>query len=143
MVEVQAERRELPCANPHLVKEYVAIEDILQGDSNDWEECGRCGGRLCEHVLNSKRQDESYKVLVEHLREGGAVNEPLNYDPRTENMGNGHHRLAAALDAGFTHVPVNPKRWGDNNWNDTDPEQYGFKLVSDGWGGKYIEESKD
>jgi hypothetical protein len=124
-------RKDLPCANPQLVDEYVAIEEILQGQSSDSSLCGRCNGRLCEHILNAKRQDESYKVLVQHFRDGGEVNQPLNWDRWGDGgyQSNGHHRLAAALDAGFTHVPVNHEEWGDDyDWSNVEPERYGFQM---------------
>lgn len=132
MVETM-ERRDLPCANPNLVDEYVAIDEILQGRSSDFTTCHICGIALCEHALNEKRADESYKVLVQHFRDGGPVNQPLAYKRRDKEQSNGHHRLVAALDAGFTHVPVRHTGWGeDADWTGTDLKRYGFQM--DIWG---------
>lgn len=123
----------LPAANPALVDGYVAIEEILKGRSTDFGTCYECGLALCEHALDEKREDESYKVLVQHFRDGGKINQPLNYDPRYKTQDNGHHRLVAALDAGFTHVPYNAYSWSEHpDWDDVDLEQYGFQVDQNG-----------
>ncbi len=124
-------RRDLPCANPDLVDSYESIERLLQGESSDFEYCEECDKVLCDHALDSKREDGSYKVLVQHFRNGGKINQPIL---NNGYQSNGHHRLVAALDAGFTHVPVRRHGWGDHNdWEGTDVEKYGFELVDDGW----------
>lgn len=122
MTEVQTEeRRELPCAFPDKVSRYVSIEQILDGNSGDFDrvdlEC-ECERLLCEHALDYKRGNPSYRQLVEHFRNGGMVNQPLYYDDSRHKLHNGHHRLIAALDAGFTHVPV-WDQWGDDwDWRE-------------------------
>jgi hypothetical protein len=123
----------LPCASPHLVEGYVSIATIFKGSSVDFDVCwdGGCDTVFCEHNLDEKREDLSYRLLVTHFRNGGAVNQPLNYVP--SQMGaeygeqkNGHHRLTAAYDAGFTHVPYNSRAWGNHeDWHDTpNAEEY-------------------
>lgn len=119
----------LPCSNPELIEGYVAIADIFKGDSVDFRYCYTHRTAWCEHRFNWKRGDLSYLPLLEHFRNGGSVNQPLNWVPgRYEgedryiygNQQNGHHRLVAAYDAGFTHVPYNSARWGDHrDWEDT------------------------
>lgn len=116
----------LPCARPDLVEGYVSIEQIFKGRSVDFGYCwgGDCNTRFCKHNLDVKREDTSYLVLLEHFLNGGAVNQPINYVPdyynhTTGTQHNGHHRLVAAYDAGFTHVPYNSREWGDYDWNDT------------------------
>lgn len=122
----------LPCASPDLVEGYVSIETIFKGGSVDFRSCwDGCDTLFCEHNMEDKRIDLSYKLLVVHFRNGGAVNQPLNYIP--SQMGaeygvqkNGHHRLVAAYDAGFTHVPYNSREWGSNeDWHDT-PNAYEY-----------------
>ena len=118
----------LECANPDFVEGYISIEEILKGRSTDFGTCYVCKVALCKHALDQKRQDESYKVLVQHFRDGGLINQPICYDKRLKKQANGHHRLVAALDAGFTHVPIQD-RWGvHEDWDNTDFEKYGFKM---------------
>lgn len=31
---------------------------------------------------------------------------PVQWDPREQRLGNGHHRVTAAMDLGWTHMPV-------------------------------------
>ena len=125
LFEVEVEtRRELPCSNPDLVEGYLSIEKILQGDSGDWYDmCDECEMMLCEHRLDEKREDDSYMYLVDHFRNGGMIDQPICYD---RYLRNGHHRLAAALDAGFTHIPYQSV-WGDEDWDV--PASYYFRLV--------------
>lgn len=129
----------LPCSNPSLVEGYISIADILRGRSSDFGLCDECDEILCEHALNEKREDESYKLLVEHFRHGGMINQPINYDMRRKAQGNGHHRMVAALDAGFTHVPYQ-SAWGIEDWKGVDAEQYGFILCADSWGYVNVQE---
>jgi hypothetical protein len=129
----------LPCANPELVTGYIAIEEILRGRSSDFGECDECDVALCEHALDVKRADESYEVLVEHFRHGGMINQPISYDMRNKEQCNGHHRLAAAYDAGFTHIPYQNK-WGSDDWTGVNAEAYGFRIVTDSWGAQDVRE---
>ena len=58
----------LPCSNPDLVRGYIAIDELLRGNSGDFGKCWECGYALCEHALDDKRQDDSYQELVGHFR---------------------------------------------------------------------------
>lgn len=123
----------LPCSNPDLVRGYISIEDLLKGNSGDFGKCYECGFALCEHALNEKRADHSYRELVEHFRKGGLINQPVAYDQRNKQLANGHHRLAAAYDAGYTHIPYCRDGYGDSEgWWDSDwTETYAFTPVTD------------
>lgn len=119
----------LPCARPDLIEGYVSIERVFAGDSVDFGYCSDHETRFCDCNMDEKREDESYRLLVKHFRSGGAVNQPLNYRPYRwgdlGDQGNGHHRLTAAYDAGFTHVPFNSRKWGDDeDWADTPKPEY-------------------
>lgn len=104
----------LPCSNPDLVEGYMAISEILEGYSTDHMECGdeECEERFCEHVIDSKRQDYSYRKLLEHFKNGGMINIPILREGGSQS--NGHHRVVAAMDAGYTHVPYQTP---SGNWN--------------------------
>lgn len=127
----------LPCANPHLVEGYMAISEILEGHSTDHAECGyyKCEKRFCEHVIESKRQDHSYLKLLVHFKSGGMINIPILREGGSQS--NGHHRVVAAMDAGYTHVPYQTPGGGwERGWQDDWSESFvqtaeetGFKIV--------------
>jgi hypothetical protein len=115
----------LPCSRPELVSGYISIRKILNGDSGDFDRCDECEMVLCEHALDEKRMDRSYRKLVDHFTDGGMINQPVYYNTMWKELRNGHHRLAAALDAGFTHIPYQD-RWGEeHDWDET------YKLVTE------------
>lgn len=115
----------LPCSRPELVTGYISIQKIINGDSGDFERCDYCETVLCECHLDEKRRDQSYRTLVEHFRDGGTINQPVYYNTTWKELRNGHHRLAAALDAGFTHIPYQTN-WGEeHDWDET------YKLVTE------------
>jgi hypothetical protein len=60
-------------------------------------------------ILNAKRMRREHPFMVEDVKTHG-VREPIYQDPDTGKLWDGHHRVAAALDAGLTHVPVLKKR---------------------------------
>lgn len=125
----------LPCSNPELVEGYVSIAEIFEGSSVDFCYCDDHETVFCDCNMDEKREDEQFPILLEHFRNGGALNQPLNYRPagivepdcsccseyerESGEMGNGHHRLIAAYDAGYTHVPYNSRKWGSVDWRDT------------------------
>jgi hypothetical protein len=82
-------------------------------------------GLSWEMNRNDKRSDPGYEDLKDDLAEQGFLDPIYVYLPhtrfdksnRTENMGNGHHRLVAALDLGWTYVPVT--RNPDHQWRDS------------------------
>ena len=53
---------------------------------------------------------ERINKIANELRNGGVIREPLTLEHNTEHqwgfLGEGHHRLLAAEQAGHTHVPV-------------------------------------
>jgi hypothetical protein len=126
-VEQLSIRMDLPCSNPQLVEGWISIEEILAGNSSDFDSFDDCDEVWCVHAMDDKREDESYQILVEHFRKGGMINVPIyrmrDWDtPGKTIQSNGHHRVIAALDAGFTHVPYQTDRsahtWYDD-WANT------------------------
>lgn len=75
-------------------------------------------GRTWQELLADKRSDSHYPDVVQSIRENGWVrpvtvqieDEQADIDgnvvPAGFRYGDGHHRLAAAIDLGFTHIPV-------------------------------------
>lgn len=70
-----------------------------------------------------KRADDGYGELVESIREQGFfdpvhVGDLTSYGVNMEHgLGNGNHRVVAAHDLGYTHIPVtfdDRHMWGDN-----------------------------
>ena len=121
----------LPCSRQELVEGWLSIRKILDGNSGDFDRCDECGVVLCEHALDEKRQDRSYRVLAEHFENGGMLNQPVCYDPDYRKLKNGHHRLAAAMDAGFTHIPYQ-SRWGEHSdWDEFYRNEYNFTLTAE------------
>lgn len=62
------------------------------------------------YMLDYKREDECYEDVLMSLKEHGFVR-PVTAlpDPGAKygfKYGDGHHRLAAAIDLGYTHVPI-------------------------------------
>lgn len=110
---------------PHLVKDRVGkvwmepIERLLKHNSGDLEwyvyetddakiPRSDIAGRW-RWVLNTKREDDHYKDVLDALKKKG-FSRPLTVEYKRHSGGqqlsDGHHRLAAAIDLGFTHVPV-------------------------------------
>ncbi|MGR4847901.1 hypothetical protein [Streptomyces sp. LARHCF252] len=96
-------------------------------------------GLLVEENQNRKRFDFHQKELIEDIDAIGfldpifvhCVGEYKHADNKntTEVLGNGHHRLVAALDLGYTFVPVtrNPQ-----------DQRRDSGMSSRGWEGEYI-----
>lgn len=62
---------------------------------------------LFEVTLEIKRSDEGYDRIVESLREHGfTVPCTVQIADRGYIFGDGHHRLAAAIDLGIEYIPV-------------------------------------
>ena len=96
------------------------VEDIMRHESIDMEcytGCFYADDKVLEPedegffpaLLNRKRQHYHYGDVVESLRSVGFVR-PVTayYDDYTGYLvfGDGHHRLAAAIDLGLSTVPV-------------------------------------
>lgn len=83
------------------------IEEILKGDSCDLGIYGDW-----EYMITCKRGDEHYNDVLESIRRWGFVR-PLTayHDGDKLSFGDGHHRLAAAMELGMTTVPVEVFKW--------------------------------
>ena len=79
---------------------------------SEWDEASKNEQRWLrrwDDVLTEKRDDMHYEGVVESLRSNGWVR-PVTVqweeDEECLKYGDGHHRLAAAIDLGMTHIPV-------------------------------------
>ena len=91
------------------VVRWVPVDEMMS-----WRSCDSAGVRLKE-VLRWKREDEHYPKVVEALRENGFMRPLTSYVEGFDRyMGDGHHRLAAAIDLGLTEVPV---LMSENGWD--------------------------
>lgn len=71
-------------------------------------------GLSIEYNRQNKRSDRGYEDLVEDLMDQGFLDPIFVHPPghriafynTSEHLGNGHHRLLAAHEIGWTHVPV-------------------------------------
>jgi hypothetical protein len=92
--------------------EWVSIDEIL----DNWGSCDSgiinvdcpitLGRDQWDTLLNLKRQDKCYIRAYDNIKRDGFLI-PLSYyitDQATMH-GNGHHRLAIAIDLGYIHVP--------------------------------------
>jgi hypothetical protein len=81
---------------------WVAIESILK----DWWSVDGDGEGCLPYVVERKRYDRSYEKTKKAIAKRGFL-EPLviatNYSEKTH--GNGHHRLAAAIELGYKYIP--------------------------------------
>lgn len=80
--------------------EWMEIQTLLDrvfpGDFLEWEE-----------GLQRKREDKHYDSLVKSIQEEGLKTPVFIETGNGEDryLGNGHHRLAALIDLGYTHIP--------------------------------------
>lgn len=94
------------------------IDEILKRESLD----GGYEGDGWDWLLDDKRNDNYYPDVVRSLKEHG-FKRPLtcsidDYDPSDYQFGDGHHRLAAAIDLGLTHVPL--EAYPSGSWGVSD-----------------------
>lgn len=88
---------------------------------NNWYSCDGAKPGDWERLLSEKRQDRQYPDVVESIRKNGFVRplthyyeEQWDYNDKQEytmlgthsKFGDGHHRLAAAIDLGYAAIPV-------------------------------------
>jgi ParB-like nuclease domain len=101
--------------------EWVRVDYILTLPSIDFEE----QGLSTRYNRESKESDPGYRNLVESIREDGFMDPIFLYDkdtsfqPGTEMLGNGHHRVCAALELGYTYIPVT--RDDQYQWEESGP----------------------
>ena len=95
--------------------EWISIQDIL---TNGWASCDsneiNINARIAiplqveewEKLLAVKRKDSKYKRLLAKIKQFGLL-VPGNYyiEKGIYVHGNGHHRLAAAIDLGWDRLP--------------------------------------
>lgn len=100
--------------------EWVRVDYILSLPSVDFGE----EGLSTEANREWKRSDWRYDELVEDIRENGYMDPVFlhegfawSYFTETETLGNGHHRVVAAVDLGYTHIPVT--RDDDDQWTES------------------------
>ena len=98
--------------------EWERVDYLLSLPSVDFDAEG-----LTPRNQQRKRNDVRYDDLVEDLQDQGYL-DPIfvweagtNYRSEGEVLGNGHHRLIAAKDLGYTHVPVTRDR--DQQWRNS------------------------
>lgn len=81
------------------------IEEILKRDSID----GGYEGDGWDWLLDAKRDDHYYSDILASIEEFGFLRPmtcAIEMDGEDYSFGDGHHRLAAAIDLGLTHVPL-------------------------------------
>lgn len=116
IVKLAPELSGLPVGMPDYISDgdkwLEPIENILTHFSCDGASPDGSGyGGDWDTVLTNKRKDSNYYMIIESIAEYGFVRPvtvaiTVNGSDDYEEYGDGHHRLAAAIDAGFTHVPV-------------------------------------
>lgn len=90
--------------------EWVSMEHLLTLRSSDFVGLGLGN----PYNRARKMEDHGYEDLVESIREDGFYNPVYLYldyglfgdGPGVETQGNGHHRVCASLELGYTHIPV-------------------------------------
>lgn len=89
-----------------ILTEWNSVDGGVAGSPESWE-----------WLLNDKRDGDQYSQALNFLREEGFTRPvTCNYEKYSGTMkyGDGHHRLAAAIDLGMTHIPiVKCLYWGD------------------------------
>lgn len=81
------------------------IEEILKKGSVD----GAYDADSWEETLGYKREDFNYEDVKASIDEFGFLRPltcAIEMDGEDYSFGDGHHRLAAAIDLGLTHVPI-------------------------------------
>lgn len=96
---------------------YVSMGEIMSAWSLDvtsyW---GSDVADAWQNVMEGKRGDASYRRIVRDLENGWGLRHAVGW---TGKLGNGHHRVTAAFDMGYTHMPV-----VFDNWTDTGADDY-------------------
>jgi ParB-like nuclease domain len=89
--------------------EWVSIDILLALPSTDFDDIP--WGISCN--LREKRADYGYKQLVENIAEHGILDPVYVWGTlgKPGKLANGHHRVVACRDLGYTQVPVTYDRW--------------------------------
>lgn len=102
-----------------LVSISTILETWISGDGGSPDVLGT-GQSKWDSVLEGKRDDYGYADLVESLKTDGfkcpltaQLPNPEGVVPRKSySFSDGHHRLAAAIELGMTHIPIRfTKNW--------------------------------
>lgn len=88
----------------------LPISDVLEYESVDSEDCVIVPGGGHKYgpvagVLEEKRLDPQYPALLSELRERG-FRKPIHVHPHENRITDGHHRIAAAVELGYSFIPV-------------------------------------
>lgn len=87
---------------------WFHIDEILKTwESSDYYNgCQKKGKTKMESILIAKRKDKGYEQLKESIKLYG-LKKPLSYTIKNGKIEhfNGHHRLAALIDLGYTMIP--------------------------------------
>lgn len=92
---------------------WVPLPDILAGDSCDgivWDNPHSWQG---PQFKRDEYGTERWSAFLDDLRTNG-LEHPVMWDCGNRVLGNGHHRVVAAIDLGWTHIPVTPWRFEDD-----------------------------
>ena len=117
------------------------IDEII----NFWTSCDGGKPGYWDHLLDSKRHDSCYPKLIELLYTQGfrtCLNADVHGKGLYPSFGNGHHRLAAAIELGYKYVPLDTNYWGGSKhllpetskkvwWYEPIPEDHFKKVIWD------------
>jgi hypothetical protein len=101
-------------------RDYYDADPELADECSDTWDPNLEGADMMNQVLHWKRYDESYRELIESMRTNG-VTSPIGVNGN--ELANGHHRLAAMIDLGYTEIPVVTNEVSSDPW-----------LITEYWG---------
>lgn len=88
----------------------VPVATVLTWLSADATNEDRSANLPVSTLIDAKRQRPGYQALLEDIRANG-IRDPLLRDPKNGLLYDGHTRLAAAIELGMTHVPVQTRKF--------------------------------
>lgn len=97
---------------------WMPVSDVWGMYSMDF-----CDG-ITEPNLEEKRGDQQYNRLLNDIRVNG-IRWPITV--KHGIVGNGHHRLAACIELGYTHIPV------QDDYNNEYSYMKNTQDIEDGW----------
>lgn len=106
--------------------EWLSVDYVMSLPSADFY----AEGLTTEENRDSKRSDSQYRNLKSSIREFGFTDPIYVYRQHEsgytgrEKLGNGHHRVVAAHDLGYTHIPVT--RDDDYQWESSASTKVGY-----------------